>query len=81
MKKEISNAAAILGKKGGKARARSLSAAEQSEAGRKAVSARWEKAHAHSANCQLTNVVRFTPGCGGCLWEARKFVAKERGKQ
>jgi hypothetical protein len=81
MKKEIRNAAAILGKKGGKARARNLSAAEQSEAGRKAVSARWEKAHAHSTGCQLVNAKRYTPGCPGCLWEARKFVANERGKQ
>lgn len=81
MKQEIRNAAAILGKKGGKARARNLSAAEQSEAGRKAVSARWQKAHAHTSDCQLTNIVRFTAGCPGCLWEARKFVAKEKGKQ
>jgi len=41
--------AAALGKKGGRARAKSLTAKERSEAARKAVSARWEKAKAKTA--------------------------------
>jgi hypothetical protein len=81
MKQEIRNAAAILGKKGGKARARNLSVTEKSESARKAIAARWEKAHAHSAACQYAKTGRLTPGCPGCLWEARKFVANERGRR
>ena len=36
--------AAALGKKGGRARAKSMTAKERSEAARKAVAARWAKA-------------------------------------
>lgn len=81
MNKEIKNAAVILGKKGGKARARNLSAIEKSESARQAVSARWQREHAHSTDCQHAKTGRLTPGCPGCLWEARKFVANERGRR
>ena len=42
--KRKNKAAAALGRKGGKARAKSLTAEELSEQGRKAVMARWKKA-------------------------------------
>lgn len=42
-------AAAALGKKGGRARAKNMTKAQRSEAARKAVEARWEKAKAKTA--------------------------------
>lgn len=42
-------AAVALGKKGGRARAKKMTAKERSEAARKAVEARWEKAKAKTA--------------------------------
>ena len=42
-KKKKNPAAVALGRKGGKTRAKNLSAEELSEAGRKAVQARWKK--------------------------------------
>jgi hypothetical protein len=41
--------AVALGRKGGKARAKNLTEKERSEAARKAVSSRWEKAKAKTA--------------------------------
>jgi hypothetical protein len=41
--------AAALGKKGGKARAKSMTAKERSEAARKAVETRWSKEKAKTA--------------------------------
>ena len=40
---KLSSAAAQLGRKGGKARAKKLTPAQRSEIARKAVNARWEK--------------------------------------
>ena len=42
-------AAAALGKKGGRARAKSMTAEQRSEAARKAVKARWSKEEAKTA--------------------------------
>ena len=42
-------AAAALGKKGGRARAKSMTAKQRSEAARKAVEARWSKEKASTA--------------------------------
>ena len=79
MKKKLSSEAAVLlGRKGGRARARKMTAEQRSQAARKAVQARWVKAHAHAAGCRFEKTGLYTRGCAGCRAEARKFVAEER---
>jgi hypothetical protein len=78
---EVSGAAAVLGRKGGKARARNMSKTQRSNAAREAVAARWQKAHAHSNDCKLVHTVRYTPGCPGCLADARKLISENRSSK
>lgn len=55
-KSKISTAAAELGKKGGKARAKKLTAAERSDIARKAVNERWRKRRENSEKSKNNQV-------------------------
>jgi len=51
-REELSSAAARLGSKGGKARARNLTASERSRIAKKAANQRWRKGHPEPENAE-----------------------------